>query len=214
MSYQWNPTLRRYVDERGRVIPPEQIRQYIEEFITAHKHKFDLEGGKMVAGSVTIPSFFSWMKGRIKAMHGAAGVVAYGGEPEMNSERWERIENIIVREYDYLQGFRTDVENETDLETRLWPQDRATKYADSVYGTYENSVKAREGDNGLLRARRVTEEDRDVCDGCQAAATEEYLPLDEILDIGDADCQSRCRCRLEYDYAGIEPIETDREVYV
>lgn len=115
-----------------------------------------------------------------------------------------------------LQGIiKVPVIQEPAWDSLIWGDvgSRGRMYADATYGTYENSVKAREMDNGVLFGRRITEGDGNVCDGCQAAATEEYLPLEEILDIGDAECMSQCRCDIEFSYQGIEPLTVDREVY-
>lgn len=89
---------------------------------------------------------------------------------------------------------------------------RASMYADAAYPTYENNVAAREADAGVTLARRVCEEDEASCDECVAAATEEYLPLDEVSDIGSLTCMSNCRCSYEFSYEGVEPINIDQTV--
>jgi hypothetical protein len=91
---------------------------------------------------------------------------------------------------------------------------RSRLYADSVYSTHENSVKAREQDAGVLSGRRVHEGDSSVCEDCKNAASEEYVPLGDLLDIGDSICHSNCRCTIEFDYHGIEPLVIDRSAYV
>ena len=100
-------------------------------------------------------------------------------------------------------------------DTLIWGEvgSRSRMYADSIYGTHENSVRAREMDAGVLRGRRVTEGDSNVCDGCDSAASDEYVSLDELLDIGDADCLSRCRCIVEFLYEEIGPMNVERGVY-
>lgn len=87
-------------------------------------------------------------------------------------------------------------------------------YADSTWSTHELNVKAREMDAGILRGRRVTEGDGRVCEGCAVAASDEYLPLEDLPDIGDQECGPNDRCHIEFDYAGIEPITIDRSVYI
>ena len=74
---------------------------------------------------------------------------------------------------------------------------RATMYAESAYATFENNVVEREKDEGVTLGRRVLEEG-DNCEDCIAAASEEFVPLDELPEIGDSVCQSRCRCEFEF----------------
>jgi hypothetical protein len=267
---KWNPKLRRYEDKNGKPIPPQQIRDYIEDFILAQKEDIDREHTQMMKGlasGILIAGFFSFMREKVKEMHGAAGVIAYGGEDQMNPKRWDRIGEKIASEVAYLKGFNaavlearqttdeilhrvslvaelTGVEEailttapsqlvpaietiageaaadvvttaEPLFDTLIWGEvgSRARMYADATYGTHENEMRAREMVAGVLRGRRVTEGDNRVCDGCEAAASDEYVPLEDLLDIGEAECLTLCRCTIEFDYAGIEPLSVDREVY-
>lgn len=217
MSFHWSKSRRVYLDDNGNEVSAEQIREWMESYIDSEKEDLSAEAAKMVVGGITAAAFFSWMRSELKAIHGAASVIAYGGEDEMDEDRWQRVEEKVVSELEYLTGFRTDVESEQSApawEEMLWPQDRATLYADSIYSSYANAEKAREADAGVLVGRRVCENDESSCQTCIDAATSEYIPLDEILDVGDAECLSRCRCWVEFSYEGIEPIEIDRATYV
>lgn len=100
--------------------------------------------------------------------------------------------------------------------TMIWGDidNRAKSYCDAVYATHENNVKAREIDAGVLSGRRVHEDDNNVCEDCINAASEEYVPLGDLLDIGESICTVNCRCIIEFDYHGIEPLQIDRAAYV
>ena len=104
---------------------------------------------------------------------------------------------------------------DTRMEDLIWGNvdNRARLYMDSVFGSYENSVRDREGDAGAVGVRRVTEGDDHVCDGCEGAASDEYVPMSEIADIGDFECGGRDRCSFEFEYLNVEPLTIDREIY-
>ncbi|HEX5704860.1 MAG TPA: hypothetical protein VFX97_16805 [Pyrinomonadaceae bacterium] len=89
---------------------------------------------------------------------------------------------------------------------------RAGMYVDSTYGTFENSVRDRESDAGAVGVRRVSENDGNVCEDCEAWASDEYVPLSEIQDIGSGQCGSRDRCTFEFSYEGVEPLTIDRRL--
>lgn len=78
---------------------------------------------------------------------------------------------------------------------------RSTMYAESAYSTYQNNVVEREKDEGVTLGRRVLEEGNN-CDNCIAAASEEFVPLDDLPELGDSQCQSRCRCEFEFQIEG------------
>jgi hypothetical protein len=267
---KWNPKLRRYEDKNGKPIPPQQIRDYIEEFILAQKEDIDREHTqtmKGLASGILIAGFFHFMREKIKEMHGAAGVIAYGGEAEMNPKRWDRIGEKIASEVSYLKGFHSAVleaRQTTDeilhrvslvaeltgveeailttapsqlvpvvdslagsaaadvvttaeplFDTLIWGEvgSRARMYADGTYSTWANSEKAREMDAGVLLGRRITEGDSNVCEDCENAASDEYVSLAELQDIGDSICTVNCRCTIEFSYEGVEPLAIDRDVY-
>lgn len=79
---------------------------------------------------------------------------------------------------------------------------RAEMYTDATYATYENNVLAREMDEGVTLGRRVSEKDGDVCVDCEEAATDEFVPLDTLPEIGDSVCGPRCRCEFEFQTEG------------
>lgn len=74
---------------------------------------------------------------------------------------------------------------------------RAEMYTESAYATFENNVLEREKDEGVTLGRRVLEEG-DNCEDCITAASDEFVPLDSLPEIGDSVCGSRCRCEFEF----------------
>lgn len=262
----WDARRRVYVRPDGSIVSPAELRRLIETYIGTQKLEIENEWDDVLIAGASPPlitRFFQYLREKIRTMHGAAGLTAYGNE--MNPERWARISGKVASEIAYADEFeravsrsrevaddlieamavrapavaseiieRTILANppsrlaealssvaEVQVEQRpvwdemIWGQvgSRARLYADSVYATHENSVRDREQDAGVIRGRRVTEGDDSVCPGCEAAASDEYVPLGELLDIGDADCMTRCRCTIEFDYHGIEPLTIERGVY-
>lgn len=260
---KWDARRRIYIRPNGSIVTPQELRERIEKYIDSQKAEVEGEAGKLIFGTLTATVFFSWLRDKITQVHGAAGLVAYGGEDEMDGARWARIGEKIASESAFAQAFKeeflrseavadlliretlskvsvapeqlrtiirtthpaSDIPRVLDLPTDAFgsrleslifgqTEARSTMYMNSIYGTYENSVKAREGEAGAIGVRRVTEQDKNVCQGCEDASTSKYVPMDEILDIGDAECMSACRCHFEFEYHGIEPLKVERSVYV
>lgn len=199
---RWDPKKRRYVDGRGRVLTPAQVRKQIENYVAEEEKAAEREAAKMIAGTITATAFFLYMRNKIEAWHKVAGAVAYGGRAQMNAERWSRIERIIQRENTFLSSFSDEVAGSVELSTGV--VNRAGMYPNAAYATYENQLLQRELDHGVIRGRRLCESDGQSCEECVDAATEEFIPLDEISDIGSLQCLNNCRCEIEFDYHGIE----------
>lgn len=207
----WDPKRRRYVDESGHVLSAKEVRREVENYVASEQKLTEAEARKLVASVITTSAFFWFMRHKIETWHKLTGTIAYGGQLQMTAERLARIMEKIDSELAYLDGFRTEVERADVIMDSIVP--RAGMYADSAYATYENNVREREKDFGVISGRRITEGDQNVCEGCQNASSSEYVPLNELLDIGDADCLSRCRCYVEFNYSGVEPVTIERSVY-
>lgn len=293
---KWDPQLRRYLTDEGEEIPPALIREWIDEYIDTNQKAVDEKSKKLLAGSLTIAAFFSWLSEKIVAMHGAVTVIAFGGEDRVPDSGWAATSTKIQSELDYLAGFQQEVEQAqataeamavevanltienpavpmgledivrervaqaivgnsvSDVETvtreavrsaiadsvgteeaetiakelagtvvdtfsgRLETlifgsvRDRARKYADATWSTFANAEKAREGDAGLAMVKRVCEDDSSSCDICPDLATDDYVPFDEVTDIGEGTvCQ--CRCYYDFSYAKVDDLSIHREVY-
>lgn len=294
----WHPQTRRYLDDNGNEIDPADVRQYIDDYITAEKEDTDKHSELLLLGLLTISAFFEYLREKIIAMHGAATVIAYGGEDNVSQSAWIATGAKIHSELGYLEKFQAQVE-EADrtakaiasdvalasaadpsipaglesvieervasaiignsvsdieavtkeavrsaiadsvgsdvaetvasqitigviddfsgrLEQLIWGEvgSRGRSYADAAYGAYENSVKAREGEAGAVGVKRVDSNDDAECDDCPLLATDDYVAMDEVTDIGDnSACVSKCRCWFEFSFLNVEPLEIDREIY-
>jgi hypothetical protein len=191
---KWDARKRRYVDERGHVIPPREVRRRIEDYIESEQEDVASRAAKVIEGAA-MGAFFTWMADKIRVWHSTAGALAYGGEAQMDKERWARIENKIQTELEFLAAFEREIQGQEITEVL---SSRAQMYTESTYATYENNVTAREFDSGVTLGRRVCEEDSVSCEECVSAASTFFEPLGDIPEIGSLSCLSNCRCTIEF----------------
>lgn len=81
----WDAKQRRYEDENGRPLTPAEIHAYLEEFIQSEKLQVRQKADALFDQQVTVEEFFAFMRQKIRAWHGTAGQIAYGGEAQMNA---------------------------------------------------------------------------------------------------------------------------------
>jgi hypothetical protein len=187
-----------------------EVRRQVEDYIEEEQARVDTKANDVLAGTIELAAFFAFMDNRIETWHKVTGAIAYGGRTQMGAERWKRIEKIIASEKEFLAGFEQETVAETVTAEGLAA--RGSMYAEAAYSTYENNVAARESDFGVTKARRVCEEDQASCDECVQAATEEFISLSEVSDIGTLTCMNNCRCYYEFSYEGVEPLRIDQTV--
>lgn len=142
------------------------------------------------------------MQRLINVSHKGMAVFGAGGFEQTTAGIWANVERIISRE----TGFQTRMSAQmtTGQVSPAELLDRSGKYAESTYGTWQNSVIIRERGHGTEEARRFLEPDADHCQDCFDAAAEGWVPIDEVRAISDSQCGSRCRCVIETRKAGGE----------
>jgi hypothetical protein len=88
---------------------------------------------------------------------------------------------------------------------------RAGMYPDAAYATFQNNVVERESDSGVTLGRRICAEDEASCDECVSAAQDsaDFVPLDELDEIGSLTCMNNCRCEFEFSISGTEFAASD-----
>ncbi len=123
----WDARRRVYVDDNGKVVSPSELRNLIESYIEREKSEVDSQAQLLIAGAITSAFFFNWLREKIKEVHGAAGLFAYGGEDQMNAERWARIGQKVSSETAYVNAFEKDYA----LSERV-AQEIATEAADAL----------------------------------------------------------------------------------
>ncbi len=197
----WNKKLRRYVDSHGHVIPERQVRKEVSDYVADERAKVVKKAAQVLADTIALAAFFSWMDDRIDTWHKITGTIAYGGKAQMTPERWARIEKIVESEKEFLAGFKADTAGEILTEGLA---NRAAMYADAAYSTFANEEVQRERDEGVTLGRRICAEDDASCDECVSAATDEFISLDEIPELGSLTCLNNCRCEFEFQTDGQE----------
>lgn len=142
------------------------------------------------------------MQRLIRVSHEAMGVFGAGGFTQTTTAIWARVEAIIAREtgYEVRLAAQTGAGQVSPAELL----DRSGMYAEQTYGTWQNSIIIRERGAGTEEARRFLEPDAAHCDDCFAAASEGWVPIEDVLAIGDSQCGARCRCTIETRKAGGE----------
>lgn len=123
----FNPRKRRFLKPNGEELTPAEVRKEVENFITEEKKDVDREANRLLAGLITLPVFFELMREKIQSWHSIAGVIAYGGQSQMNDERWGRINEKIQSELSYLADFEKAAEESFQAAQQI-----AAKVAESI----------------------------------------------------------------------------------
>lgn len=201
----WSKEDRVYVDESGDELDDSELREGIDQYIESIQSDFAAKAALFAAGAITLTALFTFLQNEISAMHHAAGALAYGGLSQMDAEKWMRVNDRLQTELEFLNKFQVEApELSTDAIIA-----RANLYPEAAYSEWANQTVQREADLGVTLGRRICEEDDVSCEACISAASDEFVPLDEIPEIGSLTCMHNCRCRLDFLTNGVFNVGSD-----
>ena len=201
-GYGWNEVAHRYYDaETGRFVPQSEIRNALENLIDQSGLNMNALTQSLQDGKISLADWQTGMMEAIKQSHVASAALANGGWAQMTQSDWGATGQLIREQYDYLRNFAKEIADGTQaLDGRLLV--RSDLYADAANGTYWEMDKRDHLQSGFDEGRRVLEQGSDHCDDCLEYASEGWMPIDEIPEIGNSQCLTRCRCEIIYRRSG------------
>lgn len=201
-GYGWNEVAHRYYDaETGRFVPQSEIRNALENLIDQSGLNMNALTQSLQDGKISLADWQTGMMREIKLTHTASAALANGGWRQMTQADWGATGQLIREQYDYLRNFAKEIADGTQpLDGRMLV--RADMYADASNGTFWEIDKRSHLQDGYDIGRRVLESGADHCDDCLEYASEGWMPIEEIPEIGNSQCLTRCRCEIEYRRSG------------
>lgn len=195
-GYGWNGS--RYYDlETGKFVSSASVHDALETVMDASAIRMNNLTQSLIDGEISLASWQSSMMEQIKITHISSAALSQGGWAQMTQSDWGATGQLIRQQYDYLRNYAADIASgEQALDGRALV--RSDLYADAANGTFWEMDKRGHLADGYDEGRRVLEPGADHCDDCEEYASEGWMPIDEIPEIGNSQCMTRCRCEIEY----------------
>lgn len=199
-GYGWNGS--RYYDlETGKFVSSASVHDALETVMDASAIRMNNLTQSLIDGEISLASWQSSMMEQIKITHISSAALSQGGWAQMTQSDWGATGQLIRQQYDYLRNYAADIASgEQALDGRALV--RSDLYADAANGTFWEMDKRGHLADGYDEGRRVLEPGADHCDDCEEYASEGWMPIDEIPEIGNSQCMTRCRCEIEYRRSG------------
>lgn len=198
IDFIWDSTRKVYIDTATeRLVAEATLKLYVRVIGEASRERLRSITEKEVAGEISRATWELAMRSEVKQLHTTMAVLARGGKDQMRQSDWGRLGNVIAKQNAYLNKFGSEVAHGMVSEEQQLA--RSEMYASSAYSTFENSRAAAQQESGIERARRVLEDGAQHCEDCEDFATDDFIPIDEVVPIGESECQANCRCVIEYE---------------
>ena len=196
-GYGWNEVAHRYYDlESGVFVSRASVNAGLEAVMDASALRMNDITQKLMDGGISLADWQTGMMTQIKNTNVAAAALANGGWDQMTQSDWGAAGQLIREQYDFLRGYAKDIADGTQaLDGRALV--RSDMYADAANGTFWEMDKRSMLADGYEEGRRVLEPGADHCDDCEEYASEGWMPIEDIPEIGNSQCLTRCRCEIE-----------------
>ena len=186
-----------YRREDGRFVPRSTILRLVDEEAARLSVQMQSHIRSMMKRSINLPEFERRAADDLKLSHLRMAIFASGGRNQTTNKVYGAVGQLLARQYKYLAGFADDLsQGKLTYQQALA---RASMYGTSTRLAFHQAEKITKVHEGFTQAKRVLDPESDHCPDCLTYATDDYVPIGDIVPIGlRCQCRQRCRCRIIY----------------
>lgn len=193
--FRWNDVAGRYIGPDGRFVSFAKVREYLDQVLDSNEAKITTLARNLREGRVSLAEWQVGMRDALKDIHVASGALARGGWAQMSPADYGRVGAELKFQYEKLRQFALQIEKGLLLDGRFL---RRTKlYAQSGRVSYTAALRQEMLVRGFKEERSVLAK-ADHCAECVQEAAKGWVPIGDLINIGERICRSNCRCHLEF----------------
>ena len=187
---------------RGRQLKYRSLRQELHRYNRGVRDTMGAYSAALTNGQIGLQEFYRRMTFLLTDVHYANAAVARGGWRMMDDRSWALAAQYSKKQHEYLRNLCNGIKKGTvDIDSgRFWQRTRM--YAQSGYGTYQQTLRAVYGEHSYTHERRVTDPSADHCECCLDQEDKDWQPIGDLLPIGDCTCLFNCHCYFEFKREG------------
>lgn len=193
----YEPRTGRYRDPKtGRFLSARDVRLELDKSLENAARVQEKLAGDLRAGRISLDSWRTEMRQLIKFVNIAGAEVAKGGRARMTRSDYGRVGQRVRLEYQHLEDWVTDIRNGLPLDGRL--QVRGQDYMEGGRATHSAVLLVEMGRQGYDEVRNVLDREAEHCEDCPEITGRGWMPLSEMIPVGDRACLHRDKCHLEF----------------
>jgi hypothetical protein len=198
--WEWDDEDQVYRDEEGHKLRDAALTTLLTLLIGKVAGRLSaVEDGRR-SGTITQSAAQTETQRELTLAHRMMAALAVGGLRQITTHEQARTEERIREQKSFLIRFYTQGPFLSDAQAVA----RISQYAGATYGTYQEARRASHAESGKDEARRVLDPSADHCEDCLILAERDWVPIGELVPIGESQCGANCRCDVEYRSAATE----------
>ncbi len=194
-------TLRFFVD--GQPVSLDAIRQSLEKLYLRQAAVINRATDELTSGTITVDEWLEQMRAVTASTHTIAGAMAAGSIA--TALALSTVRNRIDEQWLFLSRFADDL-GTTAPDKQISPrraQVRARSYLQAAritFASIELAVRKHAGNTEAKRVLTMAEHcvNSLAASGCLELARLSWMPIDEMVPIGQATCGRYCKCFIVY----------------
>jgi hypothetical protein len=198
-KYRWNQAAGQYIRTDGTFVSREQVNNALEYQIAKSRGNMRTLSEQLQSGEIDLQEWRTGMLREIKTAHVASAAGARGGWAQMSPADYGKIGPRLKFQYERLNIFASEIQyGKQPLDGQMLR--RAEMYGEAARGTAQNTALEERAEAGNTEGRRVLGvadhcRNSKYASGCIELAARGWVPIAELVPIGDATCMTACKCR-------------------
>jgi hypothetical protein len=203
-GYVYDPEKDRYTNvATGRALSDKQLRHYVFNVSRETSTRMKKSTQQLIAGVILLAAWYESMRSLAPALYRTVFILSIGGFLFEDDTARNLFYLLALPQFARLDNF------ERQLETGIQKLDGRALSRAGLYGWYGNSLWQNlrleyAKRKGLTQAWRILGPTEDHCHddadrpGCWELWKRGWIPIGEMVPIGDAVCYSNCLCHILY----------------
>jgi hypothetical protein len=203
-GFVYDPETGRYTNvATGRTLTDKQLRLYVFNVSNQASLRMKKSTQQLIAGVILLAAWYEEMRSLTAALYHTIFLLSIGGFLFEDDTARNLFYLLVLPQFGRLDNF------ERQLETGAQKLDGRAMSRAGLYGSYGNGLWQNIGldrskKKGLTEARRVLGPTETHCHdeserpGCWELWKKGWMPIGEMVPIGDAACYSNCQCHIKY----------------
>lgn len=203
-GYVYDPETKRYTNVvTGRIVTEAQLRHYVFNVSNQASLRMKKSTQQLIAGVILLAAWYEEMRDLMSALYRTVFILSIGGFLFEDDTARNLFYLLVLPQFGRLDNF------ERQLETGRQKLDGSALNRAGLYGGYGNGLWQNIGlegakKKGRTKARRVLGPAEIHCHdsndrpGCWELWKKGWMPISEMVPIGEATCYSNCQCHIRY----------------
>lgn len=171
------------------------MRLALDQAIARKTAELKVLANNLRGGSLSLDSWALRTRELVKDVNLYSAAAAKGGWAQMTAADYGRVGAAVKVQYAYLDRFVGEIYSGMPLDGRFLA--RAAMYATSGRILYGEIVSDAMEAAGFERERNKLSP-ADHCDSCVFETARGWVPIGELIPIGERTCLGNCQCFIEY----------------